>query len=227
MVDYSDLVKVSIMPKMEQTASFLAEIRLLYEYPRKGYGKYQIESHLKNLENGYLAELAFLKLITDRIKGKYRQQIIELNQEYSEDKAKVLFDSINNEKFAYMLVIGQPDEGYDFKIKQFLIDIKTYGTDYIISKENRYFTQNKKNEILELNLLIDARQGKKWENNSEIIFIQSFIELDSQNKKKENVIFAGYHKGLPKYNDKFPNPAYACKVRELNTMNDLFNLIGV
>jgi len=209
------------------TATFLAKQRLLYEFPRKGYGKYQNVSHIENLRNGYLGELAFLELMTDKIKQKYSEDLNILKNNFSNKEAKQLYDKIKNENFSWEAVIGRTDSGYDFRKDDYLIDIKTYGTDYIIKKDDNYvlFSNESKN-IYDLNLLVDERQGKKWENNNNIIFVQTFIEKDNQNNIK-NLIFAGYYHGLPKLNRKFPNPAYACQVKELKPMQKLFNLLGV
>lgn len=227
MATYKDFEIVPISPEMKQTASFLANERLLYEFPRKGYGQYQKSTHLENIKNGYLGELAFLKLITNKLRSKYSGQISELSRNYSPEAASNLFKSIKNEKFAYILTIGQPDEGYDFKKDNLLIDIKTYGTDYIVRKGNKYYAQKSNKEIVNLNLLIDKRQGQKWKGKSEIIFIQAFIEASSRDNSKRNVIFAGYHQGLPELNERFRNPAYACEVTKVEPMKVLLDHWGL
>jgi hypothetical protein len=97
----SKLLIVPINENMSVTATFLAEQRLTYEFPRGGYGQYQHSSHLENIRNGYLGELAFLKIMTERIRNKYNQEIIKLNQNYNKDNAKKLYDKIKNEKFLW------------------------------------------------------------------------------------------------------------------------------
>jgi len=211
------MTTIKVTNELYVTAKYLAKKRLLYEYPRKGYGKYQNNSHLENLTNGYLGELAFLEWISNNIEEEFRKEISELNNNYSEEIATNLFIKINNKKFSWNLVIGQPDEGYDFKIKDYLIDIKTYGTDYFLKSDDDYISQKTKKKLQDLNLLIDKRQGIKWKNNNKIVFIQCFIAKNEKNEINE-VIIAGWHKGLPELNKNFPQPAYVCKVKELNDM---------
>ena len=218
----SKFLIVPIDENMSVTATFLAEQRLTYEFPRVGYGQYQHNSHLENIRNGYLGELAFLKIITERIRNKYNQEIIKLNQNYNKDKAKKLYDKIKNEKFSWEAIIGQTDNGYDFKKDDYLIDVKTYGTDYLEKNNGTYKSIRTNKNINELNLYIDERQGKKWINNNNVIFVQAFIEKDLK-----NVIFAGYYIGLPPLNEEVKNPAYACLVENLKPMNELFQLLGV
>jgi hypothetical protein len=222
--------KFLVLPITEEmliTANFLANQRLIYEFPREGYGKYQNNSHLENIRNGYLGELGFLKLMTDKIREKNISDIEKLNKSYDKKLAKIIFKKIKNEQFAYEAVIGQTDRGYDFKKNNYLIDIKTYGTVYLKKEFDSYKTFNdKKRPINKLNLLIEKEQGQKWTNKNNIIFIQAFIEKNECGELK-NIIFAGYHIGLPTLNTNFPRPAYACLVKDLAPMNNLFKLLGL
>jgi len=224
----NEYIVVEIDDKILQTARFLAEQRLLYEYPRQGYGHYQHNKHLENLINGYLGELGFLKMMTQKIKEKYISKIQILQQSYNSTLAKEIYDNIKNEKFSYEAIIGQTDKGYDFKKDNILIDIKTYGTGYVRkNSDGKYYllSGNRQKPIEKLNLLIDQRQGKKWIDNNDIIFVQAFIEL--QEHKCINIIYAGYHQGLPLLNTNFPQPAYACNIQNLKSMNELFQKLGV
>jgi hypothetical protein len=213
---------IPITSEMIITANFLAQQRLLYEFPRTGYGQYQNNSHLENIRNGYLGELGFLKLMTDRIRIKYNNDIVKLNKNYDKYLSKKIFNNIKNEQFAYEAIIGQTDNGYDFKKNDYLIDIKTYGTRYLEKNNNTYNLIGSNKNINELNLYIDKRQGEKWKNNKKIIFIQAFIE-----NNLKNIIYSGFHIGLPNLDETAKNPAYACLVKYLKPMNNLFELLGV
>ncbi len=184
------IVEVTINPGLLASAKFLARQRLVFEYPRSGYGQYD-EKHLLNLEYGYLGELAFLTYIVKYLNAKYRN-IPPIDK----------FKRLQNEQFSYHFVIGQTDKGFDFQIKDKEIDVKTYGTALLKSK----------NDIFKYNLLIDQRQAQ---NHRADIYIQTFIIGHSG---PEICVIAGFYEGLPPVNNHFPTPAHAIRVNELFTM---------
>ncbi len=187
------LVRIQINDELLQTAKFLAKQRLVFEYPRAGYGDYNKE-HLQNLVYGYLGELAFLNFITNHFKKKYQKTT-----------PNIRFEKLKSELFEYNLLIGKTDAGFDFKKNALEIDVKTYGTNLI----------NDENKIFNFNLLIDQRQAK---NHQATIYIQTFIV---GKQKPEYCILSGFTNTLPKLNISFPKPAHALKVPELFTMNEL------
>lgn len=189
----NNLSIIDVSNDMLQTATFLAKQRIIFEYPRAGYGTYSQENHLINLQYGYIGELSFLKFITEH-----------LNNKYSSLNPNERFQNLKNKKFSYNLIIGQTDDGFDFQVKNNEIDIKTYGTKLLSSI----------NDIFRYNLLIDKRQAK---NHQADIYIQVFI---IGNNKPEKCVLAGFYEGLPSLNSRFPQPAHAIPVPQLFTMDE-------
>ena len=184
---------VPVTESMFRAAGFLAKQRLVFEYPREGYGDYG-EEHLKNLLYGYIGELSFLKFVVHYFQYKYKNY-----------KAKERFYKIKDEQFSYTPVIGQTDKGYDFIIKGKKIDVKTYGTKLLRDD----------NEIFKYNLLIDKRQAG---NHKADIYVQAFVV---GNDKPRKCILSGFYEGLPPLNEKFPHPAHALSVERLHPVSML------
>lgn len=178
------------------TAEYIANYRLLFEYPRSGYGAYD-ETHVKNIKNGLLGELGFLEYICEIIKTAYPDP-------------STRWDIVKNELgFCYLPVIGLYDEGYEFKFKDIVIDVKTYGTRSVTV--DQIFNGIKLNGN-PLNLFIDRTQ-KPGAN----IYVQAFILING------DIALAGYHIGLPPLKTWMPNPAYCKPVDELVNMNRLID----
>ncbi len=188
------MIIVDISNEMYNAAVFFAKQRIVYEYPRKGYGKYDEKHHLQNLIFGYLGEFSFLSIVTEHFKIKYKGV---------NDRDR--FDKIKKEQFVYNFIIGTVDDGFDFKIKNKEIDVKTYGTKLLKLNEN----------ISKYNLLIDERQAK---NHIADIYVQTFITGDN---KPEKVVLSGYYEGLPPINNRFPKPAHAIQVSQLKSIENL------
>ena len=190
----SNLIKVNITDELLKAASFLAKQRMVFEYPRKGYGAYNAKNHLINLQYGYIGELSFLKFITKYFSKKYAS--------LSPDDR---FEKLKDENFSYNFIIGQTDSGFDFQVKNKEIDVKTYGTKLFSSINN----------VFKYNLLIDIRQAQTHKAD---IYIQTFI---IGNGKPEQCVLAGFCEGLPPVNYHFPQPAHALSVSKLYTMDEL------
>ena len=191
-----DLKIIPIDDEMLYTASFLAKNRMTFEFPRSGYGPYNIDDHFKNIQFGYIGELSFLYFIANHYKVKY-ENLTPLDR----------FKKLQDERFSYNFVIGQTDGGSDFEIKNLKLDVKTYGTKIIRNIEDVY----------KRNLLIDKRQA---ENHVADIYIQTFI---IGNEVPKECVLAGFYKGLPELNYNFPKPAHATSVRNLKTMKTLLD----
>jgi len=189
-----DLVIIKYDKNREITADYFARHRLIFEYPRGGYGKYN-EGHLVNIRNGLLGEFAFLEFICDIIKEKYKDANI---------KWKVVKEDLG---FCYTVIIRMYDEGYEFKFKNVKVDVKTYGTKQV-SIEQIFFGLEKKGEPL--NLFIDKEQYIKAE-----IYVQAFILGNN------DIALAGYNIGLPPLANWMPKPAYCKPIPELLNMMGL------
>lgn len=200
MVNLEDLVKIRVNQEMLCAAKYFAQKRILYEYPRKGYGEYN-ESHLINIRNGYLGEFAFFEYVHDYLVNKYKD--LEPLSRYKKIK----------DFLVYKMIIGKVQPDWDFLIKDISIEVKTYGTRILENLE----------EVFNYNLFIDIEQAEK----SFIpdIYVQCFLL-----KEKENLscVLAGFHKGLPDNICKdIPKPAYCISVKDLTQMSDLFVLLAL
>jgi len=149
MIKESDLIIYPYDDLRYKAAEYIADKRLIFEYPRGGYGKYD-KSHIPNIINGYLGEFAFLEFIIN----KFKIEFADVLNYWDEVKKKY--------KFSYKIIIGEYDTGFDFSLKGKIIDIKNYGTKKVAI-----------DNILKLNLLIDKNQSAKAD-----IYIQTFLLND-------------------------------------------------
>lgn len=198
-VSEKDLIYISITPEMEAVASYIAKKRQLFEYPRKGYGDYDSRG-ISKVKIGVLGEIAFLEFIHKFLSEKTKTQ-------RAKDRWKVLQDKA---QFSYHPVIGSFDSGFEFKIGNKTVDIKTYENQVT---ENQIF-KGLKEQGRSLNLFIDKSQNAHAD-----IYVQVFY------MKNKLICLAGFYVGLPKLATWMPNPAYACAVPELKPMASLLKLI--
>lgn len=148
MPDKEKLVILPYSKDREITAEYFARRRLIFEYPRPGYGSYD-ESHLPSIASGYLGELAFLEFVTDKFKDEFK----DTDSYWEAVKEKY--------EFTFHLLIGDYDKGFEFLFGDISIDVKTYGTQKV--SVERIFSKP-------LHLFIDATQSKNAN-----IYVQSFL----------------------------------------------------
>jgi len=70
MVNESDLIIYTYNELRDKAAQYISEKRLIFEYPRSGYGEYNA-SHIMNIKNGYLGEFAFLEFVISNFKDEF------------------------------------------------------------------------------------------------------------------------------------------------------------
>ena len=108
-------------------------------------------------------------------------------------------------RFSYSIVIGKFDDGFEFKVQDKTIDIKTY-------KNNKVFTdqifKGLKLNGKPLNLFIDKDQAS-----SAYYYVQAFLLND-----EKNLCLAGYSVGLPQLASWTLNPAYTKAIPDLEPM---------
>ncbi len=195
-----DLVFIPITSQMEVFAEYTANKRQLYEYPRSGYGDYNKRGNSK-IKNGILGELAFLEYI--------HSHLSEVTQSLDiKERWKVLHEKA---QFSYHPIIGNFDGGFEFKIEDRTIDIKTYETNQV--SVNQIF-KGLKEQGRPLSLFIDESQHAKAS-----IYVQVFRMKDNR------MCLAGFYKGLPKLATWMPKPAYTCAVPKLQPIVELLDLI--
>jgi hypothetical protein len=199
-VTEKDLVFISITSQMEIFAEYTADKRQLYEYPRAGYGDYNQRGNSK-IKNGILGELAFLEYI--------HSHLLKVTQSLDvKDRWKILHEKA---KFSYHPVIGNFDGGFEFKIGDKTIDIKTYETNQV--SVNQIF-KGLKEQGRPLSLFIDKSQ-----NTNATIYVQVFRMEDNR------MCLAGFHEGLPEIATWMPKPAYTCAVPLLQKMDSLLDYL--
>jgi hypothetical protein len=201
-VTEKDLIMIPLTEEMQTLVSYWANKRLLYEYPRKGYGDYDTRG-TSAIETGVLGELGFLEFI----------------QTYLQEKTKGIsapkrWKKLQKVQFSYRPIIGSFDEGFEFIMAGKSIDIKTYENNKVTV--NQIFRGLKGNGRA-LNLMIDQTQS-----HSADIYVQSFLTKDN------HICLAGFYKGLPKeIGTWMPQPAHYCPIPQLNPMKDLLTLLKI
>jgi len=195
-----NLIILPITDEMDKMAGYIAEKRKLFEYPREGYGDYDSRG-IERIKAGILGELGFLEFIFSNLEKKY-------NNFKADDRWEILNKKV---KFSYNIVIGKFDEGFEFKIDDKTIDIKTYENN-IVTVEQIFAGLS--NNGRPLNLLIDKTQNAKAD-----YYVQVFMLPDKK------ICLAGYFEGLPPIATWMPNPAYTCPVPDLLNISILLDKI--
>ena len=195
MIQESDLIVYPYEELRDKAALYISKQRLVFEYPRDGYGVYN-EGHILNIKNGYLGEFAFLEFVISKFKSEFG------NDKDFWDKVKKKYI------FSYNPVVGNYDKGFEFLINEKSVDIKMYGTKNV-SREQIFNGLEKGGRPL--NLLIDVEQGAKAD-----VYVQTFI-LDNS-----DICLAGYYVGVPPVETWMPKPAHCCPITDLEPMNNFF-----
>jgi hypothetical protein len=191
-----DLVVIEKTKEMDDVATYIANKRKLFEFPRAGYGDYDSRG-VNKIKVGILGELAFLEFILSHIKSKY-----------GDLDAKNRNNTLHNVvKFSYEIVIGKYDGGFDFKLSGKSIDVKTYENNIVTSEQ---IWNGLKLNGSPLSLFVDRNQYVQAD-----LYVQAFIMPD------DKICLAGYHEGLPPLATWMPNPAYTCSIRNLSNIKKI------
>lgn len=195
MVTIDDFVQIPVTDEMLRTAEYLSNWRLLFEYPRRGYGVYGPE-HLPNLVNGYLGEFAFFQFLHNHLQEKV--------QELS---AKERYETVKG-RLEYKLVIGTTQSDYDFRVGAKTVEVKTYGTRVLHSVD----------ECLKYNLFVDLDQSSNAD-----IYVQTFIV--DEGKGKIVILAGFHEGKPQNINRNIPNPAHSCPVPQLQPIVKLLDWV--
>ncbi len=201
-VKEKDLVHIDITSDMNATADYFSSKRILFEYPRQGYGTYNA-SHIEFIKTGIIGELGVLEYLYDYLKEKYKGMS-------PAERCNILHKRVG---FAYMIVLGAYDDGFEFKAgvsPKILIDVKTYNTNKVTVSQIFNGLKDDKSNPRPLNLFIDANQTTKAD-----IYIQTFIST------RNKIILAGYNVGAPPVANWMPNRAHAKPVPDLEPIGNL------
>lgn len=197
MATINHFVERTITAEISTISRWIAERRILYEYPHYGsktFGKYD-DTHIPVIQKGIIGELITFDYLHTKLDEKFGMLPWENRWEVVKDRL-----CLQNH-------IGCFDEGSDLTIGEKAIDVKTYH-DRILTKE----------EMSSYNLLVNVKevQGKDPAD----FYIQAFFTPDN------TIVLAGCHQGLPqniRYN--LPEPAYACPVPNLDPIAILVDLL--
>lgn len=198
-VTQSDLIKIPITREMNSVAHYFAEKRMLYEYPRQGYGEYD-QNHIAYIESSMLGELGTLEFLHHMLSVQYGS--LDPTQRW-----EVLHKQVG---LAYMIVIGRFDEGFEFRLgvnNTVTVDVKTYHTNRVTDSQIFNGLRDDKANPRPLNLFIDSDQHASAD-----IYIQAFLSPSAE------VVLSGYWVGLPPRANWMPNPAYTKAVPDLEPM---------
>ena len=191
MATINEFVELTITDEIDTISLWIAERRILYEYPHygseKSFGPYD-ETHISNIQKGVIGELITFDYLHTKLNEKFGDLPWEDRWESVKDRL-----CLQNH-------VGCFDEGSDLTIGEKTIDVKTYH-DRILTKE----------KMGGYNLLVNVKemQGKVPAD----FYIQAFFTPDN------TIVLAGCHRGLPEYiKTDIPEDAYACLVRDLEPM---------
>ena len=197
MATINEFVELEITDDISTISHWMAERRLLYEYPHYGsntFGEYN-EDHIPNIQKGIIGELITFDYLHTKLKEEFGTLPWENRWEVVKDRL-----CLQNH-------VGCFDEGSDLTIGEKTIDVKTYH-EHEVTKE----------VMMRLNLFVNVKEvhGKTPAD----YYIQAFSTPDN------TIVLAGCHQGLPeniRYN--IPEPAYACPVSDLRPIRILEELL--
>jgi len=84
-----DLVILEVSKEMQIAAEYFAKKRMLYEYPRVGYGEYN-ETHLTNIVSGYIGEFCFLEYVHNYLEEKFGNLTWIISEKLYKEKEREL-----------------------------------------------------------------------------------------------------------------------------------------
>ena len=202
MATIEEFVELQITDEINTISLWMAERRILYEYPHHGsntFGEYN-ETHIPVIQKGIIGELITFNYFHTKLDEKFGKLPWENRWESVRDRL-----CLQNH-------IGSFDTGSDLTIRGKTIDVKTYHKD----KPTRA-------RMLTLNLLVNVNEVKRKDPaDLADFYIQAFFPSAPNN----TIILAGCHQGLPEHiGDKFPEPAHACRVSDLEPISFLEALL--
>ena len=197
MATINDFIERPITDEITTISHWMAERRILYEYPDYGpetFGAYD-ESHIPIIQNGIIGEL----ITFDYLHAK-------LNEEFGSLPPSKRWRVVKD-RLCLQNQIGSFDEGSDLTIRKKRIDVKTYN--------ERKLT---KERIMNYNLFVNVKEVK--DKVPADFYIQAFFTPNN------TIVLAGCHQGLPQQiRDDIPEDAYACSVRNLESITILEALL--
>ena len=202
MATVNDFVELPITNEVTTISRWLAERRILYEYPEhdsEAFGEYD-ESHIPVIQEGIIGEL----ITFDYLHTKLDQQFgtLDPKQRWRAVEGRLCLQN----------QIGRFDTGYDLTINGKTIDVKTY--------HERKLTKEK---MVGYNLFVNVNEVKG--KTPADYYIQAFFTPNN------TIVLAGCHQGLPKdikrkgIDRNIRSDAYACPVRNLMPMTTLVDLL--
>ena len=187
MATIEEFVELPITDEINTISRWMAERRILYEYPHYGsktFGEYD-DTHIPNIQKGIIGEL----ITFDYLHTKLDEEFGELPWENRWESVK--------DRLCLQNHVGCFDEGSDLTIGDEAVDVKTY-----------HEKNPTKAEMMRLNLFVNVKEVRGKDPAD--FYIQAFFTPDG------TIVLAGCHRGLPEdIRRNIPEPAYACPVRDL------------
>ena len=191
-----DYVVIPVTPEMVRIARWFAERRILYEYP--GHDP-RVFGDYGEGQIGTITQGIIAELaVFDYLHGGLVAAFGHLDPM---ERNKAVEGRLSTD-----IVVGRYDRGHDIQVVGRSLDVKAYGTERVTHER-----------IGQLNLLVNANEIATREASD--YYVQAFFTTDNE------IVLAGFHEGLPPYNERFPSPAYACRVPDLRPMAELRELV--
>ena len=197
MVTQADFIELPITDDISRISQWLAERRLIYEYPRHApgaFGRYD-ESHIPIIRKGIIGELATFDYFHNILVNQYGN--LPPDQRWAQVRDRLCLQNH----------VGCFDKGSDITIGDRAIDVKVYADRELAT-----------GQMLNYNLFVNVHevQGKTPAD----FYIQAFFTPTN------TIVLAGYHAGLPPdVRSDIPTPAYACPVRQLSPVLELTDIL--
>lgn len=188
MASINEFVELEITDEIKTISRWMAERRILYEYPHHGseeaFGKYD-DTHIPNIQKGIIGELITFDYLHT-----------QLDEEFGEFPWENRWEAVKD-RLCLQNHVGCFDEGSDLTIGDKAVDVKTYH-DRILTKE----------QMINYNLFVNVKEVRGKDPAD--FYIQAFFTPDG------TIVLAGCHRGLPE-NIRYdiPEAAHACPVRNL------------
>lgn len=190
-----DFIEIPITDDIIAISQWIAERRVLYEFPGHAPDSEQDQNHIQNIQNGTIAELITFDYFHEKLNSKFGK--LPYNKRWKAVEGRLCLQN----------QIGVFDKGSDLIINKNTVDIKIYNVPVT------------KQRMMELNFLIAVRDMEKMPPAD--FYIQAFFTLD----ERIVVLAGYHKGLPKDIGYKFPTPGYFCPVPKLEPISDLVELL--
>ena len=196
MATLNDFVELPISDNILRISAWIADHRILYEYPGHAPDAEIDHNHATNIRKGTIAELTTFKYFHNLLDNKFG--MLDYRKRWQ----------VVQDRLCLMNHVGCFDKGSDLTIKKQTVDIKVYNEP--VSKER----------MMGLNLLVGVRETSDTIPLADF-YIQAFFTLN--NAVVLSGYHEGLPEQIRTKN--MPTPAHYCPVRDLKPISELVKLL--